>query len=151
MFFPEDNTDEITQIVIAQEADSENNKNIKNSLLFDFEKQKFVVADGKIQEVMSIEAIKQWITLFIKTMVNGAEIYEGTKFGNSFRKLKGYKVVGNGFIEAEIEREVREGLLLCPALEKVTYFNLEKQDELLVMYIDVKLFGGEYITNIIEV
>lgn len=151
MLFPEDNTDTVVQEAVKQEITAENNKEIKTSLLFDFEKQRFVVTDGKVSEIMSIEAVKQWITLFIKTMVNGAEIYEGTKFGTSFRKLKGYKAVGNGFIEAELEREVREGLILCPAIEKVTYFNLEKQDELLIMYVDAKLFNGTVIKTTTEV
>lgn len=143
--FPKDYTDDVILKNEQQTEQTENSKTVKTSLLFDFEKKRFVVTDGKPSEIMTIDAVKQWIALFINTMINGAEIYEGTKFGHSLRKLKGYKKIGNGYIESEVEREVREGLLLCPAIEKVVYFNLQKDGKFLIMYIRAQLYSGETI------
>lgn len=116
---------------------------VKNSFSFDFDKNKFVLFDGKIIENSDIEATKQWIITFLKTMINGALIYEGKQFGTSIKKLRGSKRINNGYLESEIEREIKEGFLLCPSIERVSSFNLAKDGSVIVITVGVVLKTGE--------
>ena len=101
--------------------------------------------------ITDIDAIRQWITLFVTTPKNTYTIYNGTNFGTSIRKLFGRKVLNNGYEEAEVEREIREGLPLCPAINRVTSFNMQKVGRILKIYVSVELFDGELITETIDV
>lgn len=117
----------------------------------DFENKKITVENGTPKLITDIDAIRQWITLFVTTPKNVCRIYDGTNFGTSIRKLFGRKILNNGYEEAEVEREIREGLPLCPAINRVTSFNMEKVGRILKVYVSVELFNGELITETIDV
>lgn len=115
----------------------------KKCFVFDYDKNKFVFTDGKIEQIDSIGAVKQWLTLFFKTYRDGALVYKGTAFGQSIRRLKGRKSIETGgFDEAEVEREIKEGVLLCSAIESIRSFNLTKDGKSLVVAVDVVLYDG---------
>lgn len=117
----------------------------------DFENKKITVENGTPKLITDIDAIRQWITLFVTTPKNVYRIYDGTNFGTSIRKLFGRKILNNGYEEAEVEREIREGLPLCPAINRVISFNMEKVGRILKVYVSVELFNGELITETIDV
>ena len=117
----------------------------------EFVNKKITVENGTPKLVTDIDAIRQWITLFVTTPKNTYKIYDGTNFGTSIRKLFGRKILNNGYEEAEVEREIREGLPLCPAINRVTSFNMEKVGRILKVYVSVELFNGELITETIDV
>ena len=117
----------------------------------DFENKKITVENGTPKMITDIDAIRQWITLFVTTPKDAYKIYNGTNFGTSVRKLFGKKILNNGYEEAEVEREIREGLPLCPAINRVTSFNMEKVGRILKIYVSVELFDGELITETIDV
>lgn len=117
----------------------------------DFENKKITVENGTPKMITDIDAIRQWITLFVTTPKDTYTIYNGTNFGTSIRKLFGRKILNNGYEEAEVEREIREGLPLCPAINRVTSFNMEKVGRILKIYVSVELFNGELITESIDV
>ena len=117
----------------------------------DFENKKITVENGTPKLITDIDAIRQWITLFVTTPKDTYTIYNGTNFGTSIRKLFGRKILNNGYEEAEVEREIREGLPLCPAINRVTSFNMEKVGRILKIYVSVELFNGELITETIDV
>lgn len=117
----------------------------------DFENKKITVENGTPKMITDIDAIRQWITLFVTTPKDTYKIYNGTNFGTSVRKLFGKKILNNGYEEAEVEREIREGLPLCPAINRVTSFNMEKVGRILKIYVSVELFDGELITETIDV
>lgn len=100
--------------------------------------------------INEIDAIKQWIVKFAVTEQDTYPIYDGTGFGTRFRKLFGRKRVGYGFEEAELERDYREGLLLCPAINRVTDFKLTKVGTVLNIYVQVELKNGELVDASIE-
>ena len=116
-----------------------------------FEKKQLTVENGTPKLITDIEAIRQWIILFVTTPKNAYKIYDGTNFGTSIRKLFGKKILNNGFEEAEVEREIREGLPLCPAINRVTSFHMEKVGRILKVYVSVELFDGELITETIDI
>ena len=69
--------------------------------LLNFEDKSVVLSNGSPKMVSNIEAIRQWITLFVITPKDTYEIYKGTGFGTSIRKLFGRKILNNGYEEAE--------------------------------------------------
>lgn len=118
--------------------------------LLNFEDKSVVLSNGSPKMVSNIEAIRQWITLFVITPKDTYEIYKGTGFGTSIRKLFGRKILNNGYEEAEVEREIRDGLPLCPAINRVTSFNLEKAGRVVKVYVQVELFDGSLIDTTVD-
>ena len=104
------------------------------------------IKNGSPELINGIEAIKQWILKFIFTPKDAYEIYEGTGFGNRVKRLFGQKIIGYGYEEAEIERDFREGLPLCPAITNVNDFELKKTGKILNVRIEVELYNGELAT-----
>lgn len=141
--FPQDTTDNVLNSL------SNDNENVQDNYLktysFDFDKKDFVVKDGSPLLVNNIEGVKQWITKFLHTDIDTLEIYNGYNFGTSLKKLFGQKYLNNGFAEAELERQIREGFLLCPAISKVTKFKAEKDNQYLKLTIGVLLKSSERI------
>ena len=103
------------------------------------------IKDGSPELINSIEAIRQWIMKFTLTDKNSNELYIGTGFGTRLRTLYGRKRIGYGYEEAELERDFREGLTLCPAISKVTSFVLSKEDKALNIDMDVELIDGSIV------
>lgn len=118
---------------------------------FDFTKKQIVLINGSPKLISDIEAIRQWIILFLTTPRGVYRIYDGTNFGVSVRKLFGRKTLNNGYEEAEVEREIREGLPLCPAISRVTSVNISKSGRIVIIKVEVELFSGELITETAEV
>lgn len=119
----------------------------------DFSKKdniRVVIKNGSPKLIDNIEAIKQWIIKFCKTEKDAYPIYEGTGFGTRFKQLYGRKRLGYGYEEAEIERDFREGLPLCPAISQVTNFELNKVGKVLKIYIEVELYNGDLVNVDIE-
>ena len=73
----------------------------------EFVNKKITVENGTPKLITDIDAIRQWITLFVTTPKNTYKIYDGTNFGTSIRKLFGRKILNNGYEEAEVERNHR--------------------------------------------
>ncbi len=116
----------------------------------DFDIPEVVLVNGNPNLINKYEAIRQWITKFAMTGVDTYEIYEGTGFGNRMKSLYGRKKIGYGYEEAELERDYKEGLLLCPAISQVSYFNLTKNGKIMNINIQVELYDGETLDVSIE-
>ena len=116
----------------------------------DFDKPEVIIVNGNPKMINEIEAIRQWILKFSITPKDTYEIYEGTGFGNRIKSLFGKKRVGYGYEEAELERDYREGMLLNPAINQVTYFNLKKQGRNLDIFLSLELYNSEILDVSIE-
>ena len=121
-------------------------KDISNTPLYDWTKKSFTLYNGAPQMISKLEAIRQWIIVFLRTPKGVYEIYGNYSFGTSVRKLFGRKRLNNGYEESELEREIREGLPLCPAIKRVTSFNLSKDGGDLIIDLAVELYDGTLIT-----
>lgn len=111
----------------------------KKSFLFDFEKGEFSIADGKIQVVEGIEALKVWIHKILKTEKFKFKIYdtgEEEQYGISILEF-----INNdypqAFLYAEIQREVIEALLKNPEIIEINNFNFVKDKRTLNVSFDV--------------
>ena len=102
---------------------SENSK-LGCSLAFDFKTKSFRIIDGSPAKVTGVDAVAQWLELFVKTVPERYGVYEGEDFGVDSTKLIGKKVVPNGAVLSEIKREIEEGVPLCPAIQSVYGFNM---------------------------
>ena len=149
--FPSIFDNSIEEIQTTREKVISTSQDLGKTPNIDFENKKITVENGTPKLITDIDAIRQWITLFVTTPKDTYKIYDGTNFGTSIRKLFGRKILNNGYEEAEVEREIREGLPLCPAINRVTSFNMEKIGRILKIYVSVELFNGEIVTETVDV
>lgn len=107
---------------------------IGKSFLFDFKKGDFVMKDGKLVVLEGIEALKMWIVKVIRTEKFRFRIYENTGFeddeqyGVMLEDLIGSNF-DREFIEAEIEREVTEALMLHEYIVSVDEWQFERNSK----------------------
>ena len=117
----------------------------------DFISSSIDMINGTPKLVTDIEAIKQWIILYVITPRDTYPIYEGTDFGTSWRKLLGRKKLNtSGYEESELIREITECLTLNPAIESVQSVDLSKNGRFLNIKIVVELFNGELLETLVE-
>lgn len=142
---PEDNFDALIAEINKEAQKSEDAKNALGiEPQFDFETGQFIVHSGEVATIDGIEAIKQWIKAFLKTLIDTFYIYKDTKYGTSEKRLIGQKSLYNsGFTTSEIEREIKEGLPLNPAIKSVPEVEISKEGEKLNVDITAQLFNGE--------
>lgn len=101
------------------------NREIGKSLAFDYKTDRFILVDGANKIPSKIEAIKQWIELFIRTEINRYKIYTDT-FGVKLKDLVGYRLP-RAYQIAEIERRITEGILRkCPNVVRVYGWRFNK-------------------------
>ena len=81
----------------------------ERSLLFDYKKNQFVVKSGNVQETTRVEAVKQWIELFIRVELNKYAIYSDN-FGLDLSNLVGYRLPRSVQV-SEIIRRLHDGIL----------------------------------------
>lgn len=81
----------------------------ERSLLFDYETNSFVVKNGNVQETSRVEAVKQWIELFIRVELNKYAIYSDN-FGLDLSNLIGYRLPRSVQV-SEIIRRLNDGII----------------------------------------
>jgi len=120
--------------------------------LFDFDKDDFVIRDGKLVECDGIEAIRIWIEKIIRTEKYRYLIYEGTEYGCHLEDL----IIGNNytteFIQAELKREIEEALLLNPHIKKINNFQITRGSNSLTISLEVYMgdSGSNTVTTTIS-
>ena len=88
------------------------------SPLFDFEKKKMVLKDGKVVLVSGKEKIKQWIELLIRTEVDKYKVYQDTGFGlTNLYNLQGHQLFTSNYGISEMKSELKRSI---EAKEEVT-------------------------------
>ncbi len=142
--------DDIDNLIVQSGMEVQKNEDAKNAVLiepvFNFETGEFIEQSGEIKMISGVDAIKQWVAAFLKTLIDTFYIYKGTKYGTSEKKLIGQKSLYNsGFTTSEIEREIKEGLPLNPAIKSVKEVEFTKEGEILNVDVTAELFNGELI------
>lgn len=108
----------------AETIDNPRSEPFGKSLAFDYEAKRFRLVDGSPVLVSGVDAVAQWLELFVRTIPGRYAVYEDQDFGVDATDLIGKKAVPNGAVISEIKREIEEGALLCPAIRSVYDFNL---------------------------
>lgn len=135
---------EIADLEFEKDELLEDKPKIGKSFLFDFKKGEFVLKDGKMIVLEGIEALKMWVLKVIRTEKFRFRIYESSAYEENEQygvTLEG--LVGSNFdrefIEAEIEREVTEALLLHTAIVSIEEWTFEKNSKKMVVSFVVQL------------
>lgn len=98
---------------------------VGRSLVFDYDTNTFLVADGIVQETDRVQATKQWIELFIRTEKDKYKIYSAN-FGTDLSDLVGYRLP-RGYQVSEIMRRVNDGILNgCKSVQAVRNWKFTK-------------------------
>lgn len=98
---------------------------VGRSLVFNYDTNRFLVADGIVQETDRVQATKQWIELFIRTEKDKYKIYSAN-FGTDLSDLVGYRLP-RGYQVSEIMRRVNDGILNgCKSVQAVRNWKFTK-------------------------
>jgi len=108
---------------------------------FDFINKQTVLNNGDAKLVDDYQNVRNWILLFLLTPSEIYKIYEGTGFGTSLYKARGYKNI-DGMLYSQIRQEIEEGFLLNPNIQKVLNVELYKVDNVLNVAVKVQLQDG---------
>ena len=103
--------------------------------LYDFDRGRYVVRDGKIIECTQKEAVRQWVGFLVKTAADKFDVYDGTDFGTYIENYIGYK--DTAFVASEIKREVEEKALDNRAIESIEDFQFKKEGDKLTIALTV--------------
>lgn len=116
---------------------------IANTLAFDYEKNRFIIADGSPSVRSQAAAVRQWIALMLRTYTHRFRIYDGFDFGHSGEDLIGLKQVPLGFVHSELAREIGAACKLCPAIDRVSDFTFARKNRTLHVTFIATLKSGE--------
>lgn len=109
--------------------------------LFDFEKEEYVIKDGKLVEIANdTEKVKQWVKLVLRTYKDKYKVYKDTNFYCNTEDLRGTKL--NGFVKSEIAREITESLLTHRYIKKVSGFSFIQERLKITVNFNVTLIDG---------
>lgn len=135
MMFPEESD-------VLQTDETEDTGN-GMSLGFDYTESRFLLIDGKNKTVEGVEAVKQWVELFLRTRPGVYRVYDNTGFGVDTRALINRRRLPEGFVRSEFERQVKGGIQLNPYVDYVDQFNYERNGRQLIVSFIVHLKNGE--------
>lgn len=117
---------------------------IGKSFLFDFVKGDFILKDGKMIELYGADSLKMWIEKILRTERFRFRIYENVEYGVTLESLIGSNFP-RAFIEAEIEREVTESLLMSPYIARLEGWSFERDGKW--MRIKFRVISSMYISS----
>lgn len=81
----------------------------ERSILFDYKTNQFVMKNGNVKETSRVDAVKQWIELFIRVELGKYAIYSNN-FGLDLSNLVGYRLPRSVQV-SEIIRRLHEGIV----------------------------------------
>lgn len=102
---------------------------------FDFDNNKYVIQDGKLVEISQVEAVKQFVSWTLKTIVKKFEIYDES-YGMEYSFI-GNKSLPLGFINSELQRQIKEQLTAHPLVNDIEDFRSEREGSFLKIYFTV--------------
>ena len=129
--------------VLVPPDDNSQSTETKNTIIFDYDVNRFRVVDGKPQTRDGAAAVRQWVELMLRTYLDRFAVYQGTGFGHSGEDLIGMRQAPPGYLHSELAREIREGCKLCPAIARTDDFSFARQGRSLLVQFTVTLKTGE--------
>lgn len=116
---------------------------IANTLAFDYQTNRFLIADGSPILRSQAAAVRQWVELMLRTYLDRFRVYTGYQFGHTGEDLIGLRQVPPGFIHSELAREIDESCRLCPAIAKTSDFSFSRENRTLHVKFTITLKTGE--------
>ena len=112
----------------------------------------FSVIDGALAERNGTEAVKQWFELMLRQKPGAIPIYrteDNSQPGIDTTLLD--RKLAQGFVYSEIERNVRETAVFCPAVRTVDSFQFERLHRSLLVRFTARLHTEETVEVSIDV
>jgi hypothetical protein len=108
---------------------------------WDFENNDFFLIDGKFQKVKGKDAVKVWVMKAMLTQRYRYQAYSWN-FGHELEDLIG-KGLSQGALTSEVERCIKEALLINPYITSITNLDLEISDNKITASFTVNTIYGE--------
>lgn len=137
--------DMTSSVATGVNSSNPTNMNYGLSYKFDFDKNQFVIEDGKPVELSTVDAIKQWITLCLKTQFEEFKSYYFTNFGVDTGTLFGLKK--KDYKIGRVEEEIANALLQNEYITNVTNFSESYDKNTITINFDVYLKDGTSISD----
>lgn len=132
-----------TGFVSVPPESNANDPKTRNTILFDYQTERFCVVDGAPQVCDGITAVRQWIELMLRTYRDRFVVYQATRFGHRGEDLIGMRQAPPGYLHSELAREIREACKLCPTIARADQFVFARQGRRLIVRFTVTLKTGE--------
>lgn len=113
---------------------------------WDFDKDDFLLKDGKFQIVSGIEALKIWIWKALKTERYRYPAYS-FDYGSEIDTLTG-KAYTKAIMKSEIERYLKEALLISPYIKAVGNISIDTSGSSITIEFNVSSVYGEVKMNV---
>ena len=112
----------------------------------------FALTDGAPEERTGREAVRQWFALMLRQSPGAVPVYrmEGGSQPGIDRTLLG-RHMPQGWVQAEIERQVRETAAFCPAVRSVDSFIFTRMRRGLQVAFTARLHGAEDLEVTVDV
>lgn len=129
---------------IPEDIPSQTATEIGRTPTFDAEANVFLLQDGALVERTGQEAVKRWFELALRQQPDKVPIYPaiGERRYGVDRELIGRKLP-DGFIVAELERNVRETASFCPAVRDIQNFSVARRGRACVISFTAVLHTAE--------
>lgn len=113
-------------------------------ILFDFEKKKVKIIDGKVVFGTEVEQVQQWIQLLLLTEGKKYKVYIETQFGmTDLYSLIGHSYLNNPYGISELTREIKEKIQMKKEVKEVINIYTESDFNALKIQITVLLKSGK--------
>lgn len=113
---------------------------------WDFERDEFILKDGKFVIVEGNEALKVWIYKVLKTTKGRYKAYSN-KYGHELEDLIG-KGLPDSLIKSEGKRYIEQALLTNPLIKRIVEFEMNRDGALLMMSCRVITDYGEVMIHV---
>lgn len=134
--FPDINDEEI----VLEETESKGTKEI----LFDYDKKRVKIIDGKVVFGEEVEQVRQWIELLLETESKKFKVYKDTDFGmTDLYKLIGHNYLSNPYGISELKRELKEKIEMKKEVKEVINISTENDFNKLKIQLTVLLKSGK--------
>lgn len=108
----------------------------------------FQLLDGALLERTGVEAVKQWFELVLRQQIDKIPIYPSTLGIDRSLLQRG---LPEGYVYAEIERQVRETAALCDAVRQLSAFSFTRSRHGLEVAFTATLYDGTTVEEVITV
>ena len=79
----------------------------------------------------------------VRTPINKYQVYQNTAFGHIAETFIGRRTLPKGFVASELERELSESCVLCPAIERTGNFEITRTTRGMTIAFTAYLANGD--------
>lgn len=102
--------------------------------LFDFDRQDFILKDGKLIELVGDAGVVFWIEKTLRTEYEKASVYKNTGYGTRLKELEG-TYLPKSVMNNVIEENIKNSLLTHERIKSLDNFTIEKiNDEVFISF-----------------